>query len=83
MSPREKVKAGHVRVSLSVVEDYSYFGQIAGIAVPTYMIFRFPIIWEWCRPPSMKELERMDSHTSVIPLFGPSAISFRVAANLV
>ena len=38
MSPREKVKAGHVRVSQSVVDGYSSFGQIAGIAVPKYMI---------------------------------------------
>ena len=83
MSPREKVKAGHVRVGQVVVDNYSYFGQFAGIAVPKYIVFRFPIIWDWCRPPSMKELERMDSHTSVNPLFSPSAISFRVAANLI
>ena len=83
MSPREKVKAGHVRVGQVVVDNCSYFGEFAGIAVPKYIVFQFPIIWEWCRLPSMKELERMDSHTSVISLFGPFAISFRVAANLV
>ena len=83
MSPREEVKARYARVGKVVVNNYSHFPGIAGIAVPKYIVLEFPIFWEWCRPPSMKELERMDSHTSVNPWFSPSAISFRVAANLV
>ena len=38
ISAREKVKAGSVRVSQSVVHGYSYVGQTAGIAVPTYIM---------------------------------------------